>query len=62
MKLFVGTGKLLEVRDAGPVLIALRASSGGPPIKEHGLRLLEDDAARERVRELLASGMYERDK
>lgn len=59
MKLVYSNGRVLEVRDAGPVLMRLRA--GTCPIRFNGYHLLEDEAAREQLRDLLASGLYERD-
>jgi hypothetical protein len=44
-------GRHLEVRDVGPVIYELAANS--VPIKLHGTFLLEDDAARELVRQLV---------
>ena len=57
MKLIHSNGKLLEVRDVGPVVFRLRA--GEIPIKVNGHHLMEDDAARDLLRELLATGWYE---
>jgi len=57
MKLVYGNGKLLEVRDVGPVIFRLTADR--VPIKVNGHRLVEDDDARELLRELLATGSYE---
>lgn len=59
MKLLYSNGRVLEVRDAGPVLMRLRA--GACPIRFNGYHLLEDDAAREQLRALLGSGFYEKD-
>lgn len=59
MKLIHSTGALLEVRDAGPVVFRLRA--GEVPIRLNGWFLLEEDAARDVLRELLASGLYEKE-
>ena len=57
MKLIHSTGAVLEVRDLGPVVFRLRA--GRVPIKVNGYRVLEDAAARDLLRELLDSGLYE---
>jgi hypothetical protein len=60
MKLVYGNGKVLEVRDAGPCLMKFQVRPGGPPIKVNGYRLLGDDEARDLVRDLLGSGLYDR--
>jgi hypothetical protein len=52
-KLVKCDGKLLEVRDVGDVICTLAAN--GAPIKLHGTVILEDDAARDLVRELAAA-------
>lgn len=57
MKLLVCDGRLLEVRDAGPVLFRLTARD--VPIKLNGCHLLEDTAAREQLRALLSLGLYD---
>ena len=57
MKLIHSSGAILEVRDLGPVVFRLRAVTA--PIKINGYRILEDDAARGLLRELLAYGLYE---
>ena len=57
MKLIHSNGKLLEVRDAGPVVFRLHA--GEVPIKVNGYYIMEDDAARNLLRDLLATGWYE---
>ncbi len=57
MKLIYSNGALLEVRDLGPVVFRLRA--GRVPLKYNGYRILEDEAARDLLRELLATGLYE---
>ena len=56
VKLLSGDGKVFEVRDVGPVLFRLTA--GAVPIKFNDRIVVEDDVAREKVRELLASGLY----
>lgn len=56
MKLVVGNGRILEVRDVGPVVYRLRA--GDVPIKFHGFRLMEDDDARDAVRAARDTGLY----
>lgn len=56
MKLVWCDGRTLEVRDLGPVLYTLRA--GTVPIKLNGYEILEDDQARDLLRELLATGLY----
>lgn len=57
MKLIHSTGSELTVRDVGPVVFRLRA--GRVPLRHNGWRILEDDAARDLLRELLACGLYE---
>lgn len=59
MKLVRGNGKEVTVRDIGPVLMTIRSRSGGPPIKHNKWQILEDDAARDLVRELLQTGLYD---
>jgi hypothetical protein len=56
MKLLSGNGKVFEVRDCGPVIFRLTA--GAVPIKFNDRIVVEDDVAREKVRELLATGLY----
>ena len=58
MKLLHGNGKELTVYDLGPAVYRLRA--GRVPIKLHGWMILEDDEAREKVRELLAADLDHR--
>lgn len=58
MKLVHCDGRILTVRDAGPVIYELRAP--GVPLKPCGWFLLEDDAARDQLRILRDSGLYER--
>jgi hypothetical protein len=48
------------VRDAGPPLMTLRRRPGGPPICVHGWFLMEDDAARDLMRQQLQLNLYER--
>jgi hypothetical protein len=51
-------GKLLEVREAGPVIFRLTARD--VPIKPAGgLRLMEDSDARALLRRLIDSELYE---
>lgn len=54
MKLVRCNGRELTVRDVGPVLITLVRP--GFMVEKHLDVIEDDDAARERVRELLASG------
>jgi hypothetical protein len=54
MKLIRCNGRELEVRDVGPVVYRLAASA--VPIKLHGWRILEDDAARELLRQVQEAG------
>lgn len=58
MKLLYCDGSVLEVRDVGPVVFRLRA--GRAPIKRHGYEILEDEAARAVVRELLTLDVHEK--
>jgi hypothetical protein len=60
MKLIQSNGLELTVRDAGPVLVRFVRRPGGPPLKQNGVRVVDDDKARDDVREVLASGWYER--
>ena len=59
MKLLYGNGKVLEARDVGPVLVRFRADE--VPIKFNGYALLSDAAAREKLEEVRASGLYKRE-
>jgi hypothetical protein len=59
MKLLIGNGSMLEVRDVGPVRMRLSRRPGGPPIKFHGRELMEEDTARELLRGILATGEYD---
>ena len=54
MKLLTCNGRELEVRDVGPVVYRLLA--GDVPIKLHGRFVLDDDAARDLLRELREAG------
>lgn len=57
MKLLYGNGKVFEIRDVGPVIFRLTAGAQ-VPIKFNDCRVVEDDEARDRCRELLGSGLY----
>lgn len=57
MKLIVSNGKHLEVRDVSDVIFRLTANS--IPINKHGYFLLEDNEARDLLRELLNTNFYE---
>lgn len=61
MKLAYGNGKVFEVRDVGPVLYRLKTKPNGPPIKFNGYQIVDDDAARDLLRDLIATRLYERD-
>ena len=61
MKLLRGNGKVLEVRDAGPVIVRFRARADGPPIKLNGWFLMTEDDARARLEEVRATGLYKRE-
>lgn len=56
MKLIHSTGKILEVRDVGPVIF--RLTSGTVPIKRNGYAILNDEDARDVLRELLEYSLY----
>lgn len=59
MKLLRGNGKFVEVYDVpGPAILRLNAV--GAPLMLHGWKLLEEDAARELLREIMAPGNYEK--
>lgn len=60
MKLVVCDGRSLTVRDVGPVLLELRARSGGPPLKLYVRSVVEDAEARALVRAQLDLGLYDR--
>lgn len=53
-------GRRLIVRDAGPVLVELRARPGGAPLRYDGSAVVEDDEARATVRGLLDTKLYDR--
>lgn len=57
MKLLRSNGRVLEVYDIGPIL--MRISTINLPLKENGLHILDDDQAREKVRELIDSNLYD---
>lgn len=58
MKILSCDGRLLEVRDAGPVVFRLKARD--VPIKPAGgMRLVEDSEARALLRSLIDSKLYE---
>lgn len=59
MKYVSSNGRVLEVRDVGPVIFRLTTRPGGPPIKHNGDRVVEDDEARRLLRGLLDVGMYD---
>lgn len=59
MKLLRCDGRVLEVRDVGPVLLRVRARE--IPVKGDPWRIVEDDEARRAVREVLATGLYVRE-
>lgn len=56
MKIIHSTGRILEVRDVGPVIFRLTA--GAVPIKVNGWSIIDDEAARETLRGLLDTGLY----
>ena len=58
MKLIYGNGKVVEVRDVGPVVFRLLA--GSVPIKVNGYRIASDDEARDLIRDLLRTKLYKR--
>ena len=59
MKLLVGNGRTLDVFDVGPSLMHVKARADGPPIKVNGYRMLTDEKARELLREILGTGLYD---
>ena len=46
VKLVISNGRVLQVREVGPVIFRLQAR--GTPLKLHGWQIIDDDAARER--------------
>lgn len=58
MKLIFCDGKVLEVREVGPVIYRLEARSV-PLHPAGGFRLVEEEKARELLRQLRASGLYD---
>lgn len=56
-KLIYCNGSVLEVRDVGPVIFRLTA--GVVPIKRHGYEIMEDAAARDVLKDLLALDLYD---
>lgn len=59
MKLVYSTGKVLQVYDLASPLVTLRAIE--VPIRYNGYHILDDDKAREVLRELLRTGLYHKD-
>ena len=59
VKLVRGNGKELEVFDVTGPVYRIAAREGGPPVKYHGWRLLDEDAARALLQELRATGAYD---
>lgn len=57
MKWLYSNGRTLVVRDVGPVLMELRAA--GVPLRCRD-EVLDDEVARERLREILATGLYQK--
>jgi hypothetical protein len=57
MKLVICDGRELTVRDVGPVVFRLTAST--IPLKPCGRQLMDEDVAHQMVREMLDSGLYE---
>lgn len=60
-KLIMCDGKTYTVHDMGALMVRLARREGGPPIKAHGTRIVEDGEARAELRELIDSGLYERE-
>jgi hypothetical protein len=58
MKLIRSNGASLWVHDVGPPLVTLQMRA--MPLKHNGWRMVSDDEAREILRELLASQLYDR--
>lgn len=59
VKLLRSDGRSFEVRDIGPILFHLRHGPDAPlPIIAS--EIVDDDAARETCRRLVAMGLYER--
>lgn len=58
-KLLRCDGNLLEVFDLGPVVYRVSRRTGGVPIKQHGWRVLDDEAARAVLVELRSTGLYD---
>lgn len=57
MKLVRSNGRELSVRDAGPVIFRLRARAAPLPLVDG---VLSDPEAKDLLRDLLASGLYEK--
>lgn len=60
VKLLIGNGRVLDVRDVGDTIMQIKARTGGPPIKVNGRLVMSDDDARALLKELLSSGWYDR--
>lgn len=60
MKLVRCNGHQLTVYDLGEPLMVICTRPDGPPIKHNGTAILEDEAARDILKDLLRSGHYEK--
>jgi len=61
VKLLINTGKALRIYELGKALITLRANKGVPIKTERPWHILPDDEAKEIARNLLKTGLYERE-
>lgn len=61
MKLLYGNGKVLEARDVGPVLVRFLARVGGPPIKFNGYILCTNEEARDKLKDIIRTNLYDRE-
>jgi hypothetical protein len=61
MKLLIITGRAMRVYELGKALITLRDTRGIPIKTERPWHILPDDEAKEIARDLLKTGLYERE-
>jgi len=60
MKLLISNGAVLTVYNLEAPLMQFTRRADGPPIKVNGTQILEDAAAKDIIRTILASDLYDR--